>query len=185
MCRFHTGFIIYLNTVFISWYSKKCSTIETCTFGIEFVAMKTDIESLCDIPVKVHLADIPIDGLISATSNAYKPELRLHTKNNAVYCMRVCSSGRVHNDNLSDLLTKVLCIGKRMYLVNNILYDKYDSELILCGCLVSKYSHVQVLVPEILDGTRTNMLEWKGYQGWMTDSDNRQGTGWLTIGNMG
>ncbi len=39
--RSQSGFLVYLNTVLISWYSKKQSTIEICTFGAEFVAMKT------------------------------------------------------------------------------------------------------------------------------------------------
>ncbi|KAL7458099.1 hypothetical protein ACHAXS_000416 [Conticribra weissflogii] len=42
-------FLLYLNTDLMSWYSKKQSTIETCTFGTEFVAMKTGIEELCGI----------------------------------------------------------------------------------------------------------------------------------------
>ncbi len=41
-----SGFLIYLNTALNSWYSKRQSSIETCTFGTEFVAMKTGIEAL-------------------------------------------------------------------------------------------------------------------------------------------
>ena len=42
----HTGFIIYLNSAPILWYSKKQSTIETSVFGAEFVAMKQGMEAL-------------------------------------------------------------------------------------------------------------------------------------------
>ncbi|KAL7464783.1 hypothetical protein ACHAXS_005117 [Conticribra weissflogii] len=44
--RSQSRFLVYLNTALISWYSKKQSTIETCTFGAEFVAMKTGVETL-------------------------------------------------------------------------------------------------------------------------------------------
>ena len=45
-CRLHTGFIIYLNLVPITWYSKKQATIETSVFGANFVAMKQGMEAL-------------------------------------------------------------------------------------------------------------------------------------------
>ncbi len=32
------------------------------------------------------------------------------------------------NENPADLLTKVICGGKRRYIVNNILHDVYDGE---------------------------------------------------------
>ncbi len=41
-----SGFLIYLNTAQISWYSKRQSMIETCSFGTEFVVIKTGIEAL-------------------------------------------------------------------------------------------------------------------------------------------
>ncbi len=37
-----SGFLIYLNTALVGWYSKWQSAIETCTFSTEFVAMKTE-----------------------------------------------------------------------------------------------------------------------------------------------
>ncbi len=57
-----SGFLIYLNIALISWYSKRQSTIEMCTFGTEFVAMKTDIKALRGICCKLHMMGIPIDG---------------------------------------------------------------------------------------------------------------------------
>lgn len=37
---------VQVNTALISWYSKKYFTIETCTFGTEFVAIQTNLEDL-------------------------------------------------------------------------------------------------------------------------------------------
>lgn len=49
------GFIIYLNMVPITWFSKKQqSTIETSVFGAKFVAMKQGMEPLVrGIPYKI------------------------------------------------------------------------------------------------------------------------------------
>ncbi len=57
-----SGRLVYLNTALISWYSKRQSTIETCTFGAEFVAMKTGVEAIPGIHFKIHMIGIPIDG---------------------------------------------------------------------------------------------------------------------------
>ena len=41
-----TGFLIFMNTAFIQWISKKQLTIETSVFGPEFVATKHGIEKI-------------------------------------------------------------------------------------------------------------------------------------------
>ncbi len=61
-CRSHSGFLIYINTDLISWYLKRQSMIETCTFSAECVAMKTDIEVLQEIHYQLCVMGIPIDG---------------------------------------------------------------------------------------------------------------------------
>ncbi len=38
--RSHTGILIYLNTAPIMWFSKAQTTVESSTFGSEFVAMR-------------------------------------------------------------------------------------------------------------------------------------------------
>jgi len=38
--RSHTGILIYCNSAPIFWYSKAQSTVETSTFGSEFVALR-------------------------------------------------------------------------------------------------------------------------------------------------
>jgi hypothetical protein len=43
--RSRTGFIIYLNTAPIVWFSKRQPTVESSVFGAEFVAMKNGIET--------------------------------------------------------------------------------------------------------------------------------------------
>ena len=42
--RSRTGVIIFVNKAPIIWYSKKQGSIETSSFGSEFMAMKTAVE---------------------------------------------------------------------------------------------------------------------------------------------
>ncbi len=124
--------MIYLNTALISWYSKRQSTIETCTFGAEFVAMKTGVEALRGIGYKLRMMGVPIDGAthihgdsMSVINNTSKPESILKKKNNTVFYHTVRESVSMGelltthidgDENPADLLTKIICGGKRKYL---------------------------------------------------------------------
>ena len=44
--RSRTGFVVLLNNAPVYWYSKKQGSVETNTFGIEFMAMKQATEYL-------------------------------------------------------------------------------------------------------------------------------------------
>ena len=142
--RSRTGFLVYVNTALVCWYSKKQSTIETCTFGAEFVAMKTGVETLRGIRYKLRMMGIPIDGATrifgdakSVINNTSTPESVLKKKNNAICYHTVRESVAMgesittHIDgteNPADLMTKIITGGKRKYLVNNILHGVYNGE---------------------------------------------------------
>ena len=89
--RSRTGFIIYLNSAPIIWYSKRQSTIETSVFGAEFVALKTGIETLRGLRYKLRMMGVPISGPsyiygdnMSVIHNTQRPESVLKKKSNAV-----------------------------------------------------------------------------------------------------
>jgi hypothetical protein len=42
--RSHTGILLYMNRAPILWYSKAQKTVETSTFGSEFVALRVAVE---------------------------------------------------------------------------------------------------------------------------------------------
>ena len=44
-----TGSLHFINKTLVDWYSKKQATVETATYGSEFVAAKTAIEQIMDI----------------------------------------------------------------------------------------------------------------------------------------
>ena len=89
--RSRTGVLIYLNRSPILWYSKKQTSVETSTFGSEFMALKVGIEMLRGLRYKLRMMGIPLDGHahvrcdnMSVVSNSSKPESTLKKRSNAV-----------------------------------------------------------------------------------------------------
>jgi hypothetical protein len=122
--RSHTGVIIFLNRAPILWYSKQQNTVESSTFGSEFIAAKTAIEMIEGMRYKLRMMGIPLDGPTSlfgdnesVVTNATKPESTLKKKHNAIAYHRVReaqAAGFVRFThergvtNLSDILSKPL-----------------------------------------------------------------------------
>ncbi len=79
-----TGVLIFVNRAPILWYSKKQNSIETSTFGSEFMALKTGMELLEGLRCKLRMMGIGIDGHahvrvdnMSVVNNASVPESML------------------------------------------------------------------------------------------------------------
>jgi hypothetical protein len=138
--RSRTGIIIYLNSAPIVWYTKKQNTVETSTFGSEFVALKTATEMLRGLRYKLRMMGIPIDGPTyiycdnnSVVVNSSSPASTLKKKSNSIayHCVRdsvARDEQRVTYEsthtNLADLLTKPLPGGThRDYLISQVLFD--------------------------------------------------------------
>ena len=132
-----TGVLIYLNKAPIIWYSKKQNTVETSTFGSEFVAMRQAFEMVKALSYKLRMFGIPIDvpAQVYGDNNAVVlnssvPESTLKKKHNSVNYnyVRECVAAGIGlvfkvdtNDNLADLFTKVLDKVRRKTLVNKIM----------------------------------------------------------------
>ena len=122
--RSHTGIIIYINKAPISWYSKKQTTVESSTFGSEFVALRIATEQIISLRYKLRMFGVPIDGFAnvfcdneSVFKNASIAESRLKKKHNSVCFHRVREAVaslilmpfKVDSKfNLADILTKSL-----------------------------------------------------------------------------
>ena len=79
--RSRNGVLIFLNRSPIIWYSKKKSSIETSTFGSEFMAFKTATDLVKGLRYKLRMMGVPIDGPshinvdnMSVFNNASRPE---------------------------------------------------------------------------------------------------------------
>jgi uncharacterized protein len=60
--RSHSGILIYLNSAPIDWYSKRQNTVESSSFGSEFIALRVATEKLKALRYKLRMMGIPIRG---------------------------------------------------------------------------------------------------------------------------
>ena len=60
--RSRTGFLVYLNSAAVYWWSKKHTGVESSSFGSEFIAMKQCCEYIRGLRYKLQLMGIPVVG---------------------------------------------------------------------------------------------------------------------------
>ena len=141
--RSRTGFLVFLNSAPICWFSKKQNSVETSSFGSEFMAMKHCTEYVRGLRHKLRMMGIPcnLPAFIfgdnkSVLANTTIPDSTLKKKGNSISyyfvregCARdewrtVCINAHL---NLADLLTKCLPSGeKRRRFVRMLLYHMHD-----------------------------------------------------------
>ena len=137
--RSRTGFLVYLNCSLVYWLSKKQTSVESSSFGSEFVAMKQCCEYLRGLRYKLRMMGIPVDGCSyiygdnkSVLSNTSVPDSTLKKKSQSI-AYHFVREGAARDewrttyvsthDNESDLLTKVLPSGeKRQGFVMKLLH---------------------------------------------------------------
>jgi hypothetical protein len=136
--RSHTGILIFCNRAPIIWFSKRQNTVETSTFGSEFIAARIVVELIDGLRYKLRMFGIPIDGPAnmycdngSVVTNCTKPESTLKKKHNAITYHRVRESAaqgtiRIAKENgetnLADVLTKPLSGPRLKDLIQYVLY---------------------------------------------------------------
>jgi hypothetical protein len=136
--RSHTGILIFCNRSPIIWYSKRQNTVETSTFGSEFVAMKIAVELVEALRYKLRMFGIPIVDPTdmycdnnAVVQSATLPESTLTKKHNAIAYHRVreaVASGMIRvakedtKTNLADPLTKQLPAVTRNELFGRWMY---------------------------------------------------------------
>jgi hypothetical protein len=91
-----TAVLHLLNQTPFDWYCKRQATVETATFGSEFVAAKTAVEQMIDIRLTLRYLGIPILGKTymfgdnqSVVTNATLPHSQLNKRHNALAYHRV------------------------------------------------------------------------------------------------
>ena len=137
--RSRTGILIFVNRAPIMFYSKRQNTVETSTYGSEFVAMKHAVEMIKALKYKLRMFGIGImedETKIFGDNNAVilnssVPESTLKRKHHSVnynYVREAVAAGITlifkvdTGSNLADLFTKLLDRTKRKELVQRILY---------------------------------------------------------------
>jgi hypothetical protein len=143
--RSRTGYIVFLNSAVINWYSKKQGSIEGATFGSEFMALKTVAEINRGLRYKLRMMGIPIDDAsyvygdnMSVLHNTTNPESTLKKKSNSIayhLCRESVAMDEMRvgyiktDDNFADLMTKVQPKGERRErLLSQLMWDIYASK---------------------------------------------------------
>ena len=60
--RSHSGIIIFLNNAPVIWFSKKQNTVESSSFGSEFVALRIAWDLIVGLRYKLRMFGVPIVG---------------------------------------------------------------------------------------------------------------------------
>ena len=86
-----TGILHFLNKTPIDWYSKLQSTVETATFGSEYIAAKTCTEQIIDLRNTLRYLGVPVEGPSymfgdnkTVVDTASVPAGKLHKRHNAL-----------------------------------------------------------------------------------------------------
>jgi Reverse transcriptase (RNA-dependent DNA polymerase) len=82
-----TGILHFCNQTPIDWYSKKQSTVETATYGSEFVAARTCVEQILELRHTLRYLGVPICGKSymfgdneSVVNSSMHPHAKLHKR---------------------------------------------------------------------------------------------------------
>ena len=135
--RSHTGIMIFINMAPIQWYSKKQNTVETSTFGAEFIALKIATELIESLQYKLRMMGVQLSGPArvmcdnqSVVISGSFPESTLkkkhcsiayHKVREAVAAEKILIYYENTDSNIADLFTKVLTANKRWPLIQGIL----------------------------------------------------------------
>ena len=142
--RSHTGILMFIQNSPILWLSRRQNTVETSTFGSEFVAMRTARDLIIAMRYKLRMFGVPIDGPAQVycdnqgvVKNTSIPESVLSKKHNAInyHAVREAAAAgvlQVHKEdtetNLADLFTKVLHLERRKELIGSVLYNMRNAK---------------------------------------------------------
>ena len=127
--RSRTGYLVYLQNAMIQWYSKKQTSVETSSFGSEFMALKVATEYVRGLRYKLRMMGIPINECCyvygdnqSVLVNSSQPDSALKKKSNSIAFHHV-REGTARDewrcayintdDNHSDMQTKPLPFGEK------------------------------------------------------------------------
>ena len=141
--RSHTGIIIFVQNAPVIWHSRRQNTVESSTFGSEFVAMRQSKELIVALRYKLRMFGVPISEPAAimcdnqgVVKNASIPDSTLTKRHNAInyHVIREAVAAGIitigkedTKSNLADLFTKVLPQERRNQLLSYMTYSSaYD-----------------------------------------------------------
>ena len=94
-----TGIIHIANQTVINYFTKKQPTVETATYGSEFMAARTATEQILDLRLTLHYLGIPIEGHTflfgdnkTVVDSCGLPRAQLHKHHILLSFHRVCEA---------------------------------------------------------------------------------------------
>lgn len=133
------GMLHLMNGAAIDWTSKRQATVETATYGSEFVAARCATEQIMDLRYTLRMLGVPLDGpawmfgdnkSVEVSSNL--PHSSLSKRHNALAFHRVreaIAAGVLHFvhipgvSNPADVLTKFLAHASAMKHLKELLFS--------------------------------------------------------------
>ena len=139
-----TACLHFCNQTPTDWYSEKQATVETATYGSEFLAAKTAPEQIMDLTYTLRYLCVPMRSKYymfgnnrSVVTSATLPHSTLSKRHNILAFHRVreaiaakiIDSHLIHSEhNLSDMLSK--------HREHNRIYPMIQKLLIICGPII-------------------------------------------------
>ena len=141
--RAATGILHVVNQTPIDWFSKRQSTVETATYGSEFVAGRIATEQIIDLRITLRSMGVPIDGKSwllgdnkSVITSSTIPTSTLNKRHNALAYHKVRStiaSGAMMfchikgTENPADVMTKFLPYPTSWGLIQPFLFCRGET----------------------------------------------------------
>jgi hypothetical protein len=137
------GILHFVNQTQVDWFSKKQNTVESATFGSEFVAARIATDQVMDLRYTLRMLGVPLDGPAwmfgdneSVVTNSTVPKSTLKKRHNALCYHRVreaCAARVMYfihtpgKTNVADVLTKYLPWSGMKDKIGPILFWKGDT----------------------------------------------------------
>lgn len=142
--RSATGILTFVDKTPVEWFSKKQATVETATYGSEFVAARIATEQIMDLRMTLRDMGIPLDGPAwllgdnkSVITSSTLPSSTLSKRHNALAYHRVRTAVATKvlkfchingKDNIADIMTKFLPFATFWPFVEPVLFWKGETE---------------------------------------------------------
>ncbi|HEY9709842.1 MAG TPA: hypothetical protein V6D48_16675, partial [Oculatellaceae cyanobacterium] len=141
-----TGTLHMLNATPIDWYTKKQATVETATYGSEFVAACTCVEQIIDLWITLRYLGIPIQERSymfgdneSVVNSASVPHAKLHKRHTALAFHCICEAVASRyigfyflpgSSNPADILSKHWSYAANWGILQCLLFWQGDTAMI-------------------------------------------------------
>jgi hypothetical protein len=141
-----TGILHFINNTPIDWFCRAQSTVETATYGSEFVAARIVVDQIIDLRTTLRYLDVPIIGKSllfgdneSVWKNATIPHSSLKKRHHALsyHCVREAIAAKIigfykidSKDNPADVLSKHLGYNLAKALLKPLLFRRGDIDIL-------------------------------------------------------